>query len=352
MHAAAARDPAMKGGPFMYYAGNRVAEVRALLDRTLAESRHIFELADAIKVVDELLRKEAKGFSLEPLYAKIPQALQGYVELAYDLANQPSFRFVEHLLYRSRYYERESQTIGLSRVEGDHRPFVLSTPRLEDAQYLHLNIPFDDPRLDELFMLKETPRTFGEIQELLDIEAARSDLFRSFLAEEPPQPAHDRNYAGEAVRIRYFGHVCLLIETGRTRILTDPLISYAYPTAVPRFTFADLPDVIDYVLITHAHLDHIVLETLLQLRHRVRSVIVPRSGGGSLHDPSLKLLLLNLGFKSVIALDEFETVPVEAGTSCLCRSSASIMTSTFAAARPTGSTWRAVRCVLPRTAAI
>lgn len=313
MHAAAARDPAMKGGPFMSYADNRVAEIRALLDRTLAQSRPVLELAEAIRVVDELLRKEAKGFSLEPLYPKIPDVLQGYVELAYDLTNQPSFRFVEHLLYRSRYYERASQAVGLSRVEGDHRPFVLSTPRLEDAQYMHLNIPFDDPRLDELFMLKESPRPFGEIKELLGVETVRSELFRSFLTEEPQQAAQDRNYAGNAVRVRYFGHACLLIESKNTRILTDPLVSYAYASAVPRFTFADLPDVIDYVLITHAHLDHVVIETLLQLRHRVRNVIVPRNGGGSLQDPSLKLLLLNLGFKSVIALDEFETVAVEGG---------------------------------------
>src|SRR5205085_7248853 len=94
---------------------------------------------------------------------------------------------------------------------------------------------------------------------------------------------------------------------------TDPMISYKYESEIARLTFADLPDAIDYVLITHAHLDHVVLESLLQLRHKVRNVVVPRNGGGFLQDPSLRLLLSNVGFKNVIALDEFQSLEVAGG---------------------------------------
>ena len=64
-------------------------------------------------------------------------------------------------------------------------------------------------------------------------------------------------------------------------ILTDPIISYGYPTDLKRFTFDDLPESIDYVLLTHNHQDHILFESLLQLRHRIRNIVVPRDGGGN-----------------------------------------------------------------------
>jgi hypothetical protein len=44
-------------------------------------------------------------------------------------------------------------------------------------------------------------------------------------------------------------------------------------------------------------MDHTCLETLIQLRHRVGKILVPRSGAGFLADPSLKLMLQKIGFK-------------------------------------------------------
>jgi L-ascorbate metabolism protein UlaG (beta-lactamase superfamily) len=56
-----------------------------------------------------------------------------------------------------------------------------------------------------------------------------------------------------------------------------------------------------------------MFETLLQLRHKIRNVIVPRSGSGSLVDPSMKLILQKIGFKSVREIDEMETIEVAGG---------------------------------------
>jgi L-ascorbate metabolism protein UlaG (beta-lactamase superfamily) len=74
------------------------------------------------------------------------------------------------------------------------------------------------------------------------------------------------------------------------------------------YTHLDLPDFIDYVLITHNHQDHVLFETLLQIRHKVRNVVVPRNGGGHLQDPSLRLLLHNCGFRNVIGVSEMERI--------------------------------------------
>src|SRR5205085_6132310 len=111
----------------------------------------------------------------------------------------------------------------------------------------------------------------------------------------------------------YFGHACILIETKDIAILSDPVLSYTYENDISRYTYQDLPDVIDYVVITHNHQDHILFETMLQLRHKIKNVIVPRNGGGALQDPSLKLLLQHVGFKNVIEIDELDRIPIDNG---------------------------------------
>jgi hypothetical protein len=52
----------------------------------------------------------------------------------------------------------------------------------------------------------------------------------------------------------------------------------------------------------------VLFETLLQIRHKVRNIIVPKNGGGNLQDPSLKLILQNCGFTNVIEIAEMEEI--------------------------------------------
>ena len=56
-----------------------------------------------------------------------------------------------------------------------------------------------------------------------------------------------------------------------------------------------------------------MFETLLQLRHRIRNIVVPKSSGGVLADPSLKLILQNIGFSQITEIDEMEVIEVEGG---------------------------------------
>src|SRR5919108_3076004 len=114
VHAAAVKNPAMLGGPFIDYQGKRVGEIKSLLAKTKKERAHMITFSKAIKELDEMLRNEATGYSLEPLYERVPDILRGYVELVYDLNNNPSFRLIEPLLYLSPYYNPSSQSLMLS----------------------------------------------------------------------------------------------------------------------------------------------------------------------------------------------------------------------------------------------
>jgi L-ascorbate metabolism protein UlaG (beta-lactamase superfamily) len=312
VHVAAVKNPKMLGGPFIDYDRIRVQEIRELIERTKSKRAQMIVLAGAIKELDELLRREATGYSLEPLYARIPTALRGYVELIYDLNNHPSFRFIEPLLYNSPYYDDSVQSLVLSLVDQDDRPFILSTPRLKDEDELHVQVPFAHEGVDALFRMKREPRRVSEVQELLGIGERDGDKFRALFTTEPPKPYN--SYEGEGVRWRYLGHACILVEARGFSVLLDPVLSYTYESDISRYTYDDLPDHIDYVLITHNHQDHILFETMIQLRHKIGTVVVPRSGGGSLQDPSLKLLLRKIGFPRVVEMDELGEIGFDRGS--------------------------------------
>ena len=142
IHANAVKNPKMLGGPFIDYGGKRIDEIKELRQQTKERRASMFELSAAISELDTLLRDKAKGYGLQPLYSEVPENLRGYVELVYDLNNHPSFKLIEALLYKSRYYDPASQSFMLSLTNGDDRPFVLSTPRLENDDLLHVRRPF------------------------------------------------------------------------------------------------------------------------------------------------------------------------------------------------------------------
>src|ERR1700686_5199439 len=311
VHAAALRNPAMRGGPFIAYDASRVKDVKALMEKTIKEQTHILEFAAALQRLSEMLANEGDGSSLEPLYERAPDILKGYVELVYDLNNHPSIRFIEGLLYESHYYSRSSQSISLSRGGIDERSFVLSTPQLPDNEHVLLFMPFNSKELDAYFKMKSEPQSLGYARELLGGQEYDEALFSSFFTPEAPR--QPEKYTGDAVRVRYFGHAAVLIETREISIMLDPLISYENNSSTCRYSYADLPETIDYVLLTHNHQDHCVFETLLQLRHKIKNIIVPKNNGGGLADPSLRLILQQVGFPRVREIDEMESIEIEGG---------------------------------------
>lgn len=310
VHVAALKNPAMLGGTFINHPVSKVPEIKELMNQTIDECASMLELADAIKTLDTMVQAQAMGTSLEGLYREVPAPLRGYVELVYDINNHPAVRFIEGLLYRSRFYRPDLQSIALFADSGE-RPFAFNTPKLRDDQTLHVRKPFRSAEFDELFKTKYKQRPFGEIKEMLGVNDNDEPLLSSFFTTES-EPTGAR-YEGTGVRIRYFGHACVLIESRKVNVLVDPVISYKSDGGIERYTYADLPDRIDYALITHNHQDHCMLESLLQLRHKITTVVVPRSNGGSLADPSMKLMLQQLGFPNVRELDELEMIEEDGG---------------------------------------
>jgi L-ascorbate metabolism protein UlaG (beta-lactamase superfamily) len=311
VHVSALKNPAMIGGPFINYDPSKAPDIKRLIDKTLTEQKVMLEFAGAIQTLDQMLFNEADGYSMEALYTKVPDILKGYVELIYDLHDNPSIRFLEGLLYKSKFYNTGLQFVSLSEINSDYRSFVFSTPRLESDGCLFLNVPFKSEALDELFRMKTIPQPLAHIKDALGITNESNVLFNTFFTEDKTE--EQRHFDGDGVRIRYLGHACIFIETRDVCLLIDPVISYKVNGEIERHTFADLPEKIDFVLITHIHQDHMMFETLLQLRHKIRNIIVPRSAGGDRIDPSAKLILRTVGFDNVWELDELEQVEIPGG---------------------------------------
>lgn len=312
-HLRASRDPELIGGPFVDIAPDRAEEVRALLSATTEQRAADIKLARAVREFHNRVVEEARGQNLETFYRETPDELRGFVELVYDYYHRPTVRFIEPLLYESEHYRRELQSLRLWRLErDDSRPFFMSTPRLLDEGQIDWPLPFDDPRVDELFALDARPRGLAEVRELLGLGGADEEGLLPLLSSEESGPAPA--WESDTPRVRYFGHACVLVEWRGVSVLTDPFVG-AVPAAggMERLTYKDLPAKIDYALVTHNHQDHFALETLLRLRHRIGHLVVPRNQGMLYGDISLKLLARRLGFPRVVEMDALDSVELPGG---------------------------------------
>jgi L-ascorbate metabolism protein UlaG (beta-lactamase superfamily) len=310
VHINASHNPALRGGFFVGIEEDKSGEVADLVAAIKRDRAEMLAFAAAVAEAEDLVRATATGFDLTGLYPKLPAALSGLVEIAYDTSNQPAIRFIEPLVYHSSIYTEDRQSVQLSRETGIERPFVLSTPRLSSPDALDLPIPFNHPGLAELFGSRIHPTTMTRLRDQLGLDEGQAAALRPLLATEPGLAADRHIDAG--ARIRYFNHACLVLQTPQASIITDPWVS-ADTTATGRYTYRDLPDHLDLALITHGHQDHIVPETLLALRGRIGTIVVPRSSRGNTADPSLALYLTHLGLP-VTEVDDFDEVPFPGGT--------------------------------------
>lgn len=314
LHAQAVHNQDLKGGLFVDYAGD-IDTMRRFVEQSRTGLADLVEFAADLQAFDTALQAEADGDLMAPWYARLPAALRGRVELLYDLHGHPKLRFIEPLFYASPLYRPELQSICLSLMDGDLRPFVLSSPRLPDGSGVSLQWPFADARWDALFAMRHTPMPAAQFRALVGWDGlgdAERSLLATFVTEAAPTRGDMTLAAGE-VQLRYFGHATVLMRSNEVSVLTDPIVAYPVDGAVARYSFQDLPDHIDYVVLTHNHQDHVMFETLLQLRHRIGTIVVPRGGSGTLPDLSLKLTLQAIGFANVIELAELETLPIPGG---------------------------------------
>lgn len=310
-HLAASSDETMYGGPFVNLADSDVAGARDLLNRTVEEHAQLIALAEALRALEETLQENATGYSLDEYYGKLPSPLRGLVELVYDIYHHPGLRIFEDLLY-DQGLAQSAQQIWLHSTPETERSFFMSTPRLPAPGTVSLPMAFADRRIDALAAMRRRPASFAAIAATLQVPDTELDAFHKLFTTQPPPAAREPDYLGDGVRMRYFGHACVLFQTVDVSILFDPFYSTEFAPD-GRLTIDDLPEKIDYVVLTHCHQDHFSIEMLLPLRERIGRIIVPANNAGSIADPSMKLALQSMGFERVESLQPFEQVAVPGG---------------------------------------
>lgn len=314
LHQMAAIEPAMAGGEFLNCSQSQLSDIKALVKKIDLDLADMVTLSDAVKELDELLRNHISGESLESMYPKVPEPLRGYVELQMDINHNATFRMIESLLYHSEYYKPQLQSVAFGLLNCvKERPFVLSTPRFPDENSLHAKMDFNHTSLNKILHARIAPLTYAEVEALFaGVELAGGLSPLDLFSELPPSTNHKA--VSDGVRLSYLGHAGFLLETANVSILVDPVIATKDEANADQvLSFADLPRTIDYVLLTHNHQDHVNFESLLQLRPRIKQIVVPQNNGGSLVDPSLKLLLCQFGF-DVVAVEDMERITVNDGT--------------------------------------
>lgn len=303
----------MTGGEFMNCTEEQLSDIRQLIDETSTRCSDMVRLSNSLRDLEDILRGHTTGESVEPLYSAVPEELRGYVEIFLDSEHRPSYRLIEPLLYKSNYYKPSLQSVslGLLSTSGD-RPFVLSTPRLADENHVHLQVDFNSEIIDCISEARNRPVDIEKIHELFkDSHTAGGLDYREIFVDKEPKRQHDRVQNG--VRLRYTGHAGFLVETPDISLAVDPVIANRCERyADDVISFTELPEKIDFVFLTHNHQDHVNLETLLQLRHKIGTIVVPKNNGGSLFDPSLKLMLQQLRF-TVVEIDELESIRIPSG---------------------------------------
>lgn len=310
-HVAASSDEKMYGGPFVNLAESDVAGARDLAERTSAECAALTSLAEALRTLEGTLQESATGYSLDEYYGKLPLPLRGLVELVYDINHHPGLRVFEDLVY-DQGLTQPTQQIWLHATPETERTFFMSTPRLPMPGSVTLPMAFADRRIDSLTAMRRRPASFAAIACELAVPDSELDAFHKLFTTAPPPAPRAAGFAGDGVRMRYFGHACVLFQTDETAVLFDPFFSTEH-AADGRLTIDDLPETIDYVVLTHCHQDHFSVEMLLQLRHRIGRIIVPGNNAGSIADPSMRLALQSIGFDQVQCLQPFEQVAVPGG---------------------------------------
>lgn len=313
LHISASKESVVTGGDFLNCTEDQVEDIQALIDEIDTECSDLVELSNAIKILDDMLSEHTSGQTIEYLYERVPKVLSGFVELNMDLQHRPSFRLIEALLYRSKYYKSSLQGLSfgmLSRVK--ERPFVLSTPRLPDENHMQLKLDFNNEFVDKIFQAREIPLSKAEVDELFGTTEIVGgleymDLFTEEKTKYPYEPLT------EGIRLQYTGHAGFMVETSHVTILIDPVIaSRGKEFEKEAFSFSELPSKIDYICLTHNHQDHVNVESLLQLRYKTDKVLVPKNNGGTLADPSVRLLLKKFGF-DVIEVDDLEEITIPEG---------------------------------------
>ncbi len=102
-------------------------------------------------------------------------------------------------------------------------------------------------------------------------------------------------------------HASLLYLSETTGILVDPHLHSAYePLLKDNISRFDLEGKVNCILISHSHLDHWSLSTLMMFDKRT-PIVVPKVPQASILCDNLQLTLQRVGFENVIAVDWYSS---------------------------------------------
>lgn len=310
IHISAQKDPALFAGPYVNLTEGDVPAVRSLLDRIQSSCEGAIRFAQDLVEGARRLKAET-GFSLDRHYLSLPKSLAGMVEFTYNINNQPQLRLLTSLI-EEELSPCGVQELAFTRGRDEDRAFFLNTPRLQTAERLIVELPFGDARFNLLSEARTSPVPLSALVKALQLTGDKEALLEQFVTTEPG-PRSSPNYTGDGVRVRCFGHACVLVQTAEVSVLIDPLFAFDRAEGEGRLTFHDLPNFIDYVFISHFHHDHFCPEHLLQLRGRVGTFLVARNNPASLADQSMKRALEALGHRNVIMMDALERLELPDG---------------------------------------
>lgn len=313
LHIMANQEKDLAGSEYLNANEDQLPQIRDLIKELDTECADLVALSNAITDLDELLRGHTSGESIEPLYDKVPEPLQGLVELYLDTEHRPGYRFIEPLMYKSELYRSDLQTLCFGLLsEVDERPFVFSTPRLVDDKHIELKLTYNDPRTNQILKARDMPLSDAELDALVDgVEAKGGLALRDLFTQNAPVLTHEK--VEEGVRVNYLGHAGFMLETADVSIVIDPVVpSRDKPDNDELISFSELPESIDYLCVTHSHQDHVNIETLLQLRHKTKTILAPKNNGGSIVDPSIKLMMEAIGI-STVEMEDLEEIAIPGG---------------------------------------
>ncbi len=120
---------------------------------------------------------------------------------------------------------------------------------------------------------------------------------------------------GPRPRVTLLAHTSLMMQSARSAVLTDPMLSKVLGSPAAAFEVFRTP--IGAICLTHGHWDHCNLETLLWFDKRT-PVLIPRVRRPTAFNPPMAAPLRRLGFTDVrevelwtpVRIDDIEVVPV------------------------------------------
>lgn len=315
LHILANQEEVLTGGEFLNATEEHVGEIRAMVSYIDESLKDVVAVSTAIDELETLLQQHTSGETIEKLYPFVPETLKGFVELHMDLSHHASYRIIEPLIYDSSLYKTSLQSASFGILQDERvRPFVFSTPRLADENHFQIEAEFNSPDLECILAARTVPMLGKELNSIFEKYMIKGGLaYEDIFTQNAPTWSNISPENDEVV-LQFIGHAGFLVQTTDVKILIDPVLAnrgQQYWEEV--YSYADLPEKIDYICITHTHQDHIHIETLLQLRHKTDLIVAPKNNGGSLTDPSIKLMLKALGFE-VIEVEDMDAIQIPGGS--------------------------------------